>query len=305
VITLKDGSKIYCKIVKVDSTLHYFVPGESLELSIKNDAVDTYFILQSPPKVALQTQTIAPKPQVIEKPAPTTFTVQNTKPLSESDVHLSQNDPVMLNFYVGFAKPRGDFGSTDAQNEYAGLAKLGFVFESNIILKIAPNFGVSGSYRFQSNGIYSNILNDEFTAKYSGITFSTTATNWKSSGFYGGGFITFPITKDNISMFLDFSVGLPKFTSPELKTTGSSNGSSLTVKQNASQASTVSYLAAIGFIGKINRNVGYNFNFNYCTGKPSFSNVAIIDPGGNTTYTKFTQKIETVNIQAGLSFFIH
>lgn len=312
-ITRKDGSKIYCKISKVDSSgIYYLVPGELQQLMIGSVDVESYYILQSLPT----STTTVEKGSSVATPSPIpaisgqkTYTVVHKSLMPSKLPSKKPNgyDPVIINLSGGLAMPIRDFGNNNIDVSTAGLAKLGYLLDGTVFLKFTKYIGISGTFHYQSNQINSVAINNAYTFNNPGVLFTTKSKPWKNYGFFGGLFFNIPIERiQGFSLFADFSFGLPKFISPELYTTGTYRGSTGTITQVGGETSKFAFYESIGFMQKISKGLGINFTVNYFASNPYFSNVAIIGTNGiPSTTTKFSQKIEALSLKMGMSFFLN
>ena len=164
---------------------------------------------------------------------------------------------------LGAALPQGDFGDAELTNPASGLAKTGL--QLNLI-----NFG----YRFSKNigiaGLWSGAAHN--------MEYFDDGT-WSEGYFLGGLLITFPSEKVDFDIrvlggYISANVEL---TSVQLKGSGTDFGYDLGVLSRIHFSQRTSFIVAIDYTG----------------GKPTIS---------TNDGMEFTQKIETINITAGIAF---
>lgn len=312
-ITQKDGSKIYCKISKVDSSgIYYLVPGEMQQLMISSVDVESYYILQSLPTSTTSVETassvVSPAP-IPSTSAQKSYTVvhKSLMPSKLPPKKDSSSDLFIVNFCGGMALPISDFGNKNGDVATAGLAKLGYVIVPEVILKFTKHLGISASYHYQSNSISNTSLNNTYSSNSPGVIFVIKSKPWQNYGFFVGLLFDSPINNvKGLSMFSTFSFGYLTFNSPELLVTGRYGVSYATVFQQAGEVQKFGYYQSLGFKQKISEDFGINFSVNYLAANPYFSNVGVSGTNvAKNTSIKFSQKIETINFKLGLSFFIH
>lgn len=279
-IIQKNGEKIYCKIVDQDSvSIFYSKSPQKTRFEIKRSEVESYYFSN---KLATS------KPVIENSPA-----------------FILRKEIFLINITGGIANPVGAFASKDYNSATSGLANPGGIFQASFILKLAKFIGLSASYRYQSNGFDAQTVNSQYMASYPGIAFTTQTTSWKSKGVYGGLFFTFANREiPKLSIDFDVSAGVPKFVFPEVITQGNYRGQVSTVTQHSSTERSFAMNGGAGIRYKLTSNVGLHFNFNFFYGKPSFPNLLATNSIGQAAYGSYTQKITTLNIQAGLSFML-
>ncbi len=219
-----------------------------------------------------------------------------------------KKETVLLNFSGGSSKPLGEYASKDLSRSTSGLALKGLAFQASMVLKLSTYVGACAAYNYQANAFASDAFNKELLASNPGITFTTKTTNWNIKGFYGGLYLTLPVKDINgLSLFGSACVGLPKYVTPMIATTGidMNTGVKATVTQSSSSTSAAGFLLNGGLLYKFNDFFGINVCANYFSGKAEFKDVYISTSNNTFTYTHFSQKFESLNIQAGVSFIIN
>ncbi len=275
-IITKDGTNIHCRIISEDSlSIRYIRTAHKHQSVIQRSEVETYYTSKS-----------THKNQLLRRDGTT------------------KKELLLLKVVAGVSNPLGEFASKDVNLPTSGYAKTGYAINPTLIIKLKPYFGFSAGYRYQRHHFDSDNIRNLYQATVSGVTFSTTSTNWVSSGFYGGLFFNLPVPNVN-HLSVDFTLmgGVSKFVCPELVVIGRNRNSNvLTVSQYESSTTKPVLLTNLGINYSVNQLVTLNFGVNYFYSEPSFTNVLTVASNGFVDYHSFKQKISTINIEAGLSF---
>jgi opacity protein-like surface antigen len=199
----------------------------------------------------------------------------------------------------------GDFASKDADNEAAGWANTGAIFDISFAYKLGNgNFGLTALLRGQANTTDAQALVDEFKYQYPDFIWLVESGNWSIGGLMLGGFGSFPIS-DKTSFDARAMIGFLNASSPEIKITGiDSSFSSAWIKQSSSSASAFSYLIGAGFSFGIGNRLCILTNVDYLGAKPEFSKVRTTTSTGEQFTDTWSQNFGTLNIGIGIGIKI-
>lgn len=279
-IVTTTGFKIYCKIVKEDSlSLFYNIANHPSTLEIKRTNVMDYYVNLIKHK-------------------------ENKNPAyneADSPVEPFPKDLLLLALSVGVNNPVSDFANKDVYYEKAGLAKTGFLFQASAVLKLSKNIGFSAAYQHQENRVAKELINQQIVALNNGIPFTTKSSNWIVSGVFGGLYLETAVQKvKGLSLYLNASVGMPGYKSPEIISELAVPGYYFSVKQSSGKAKGFAYMLGPGVFYKFNKETGLNVSVNYLAGEGNFSNILIINSTGAKETIDFRQKFTTLNVQLSL-----
>jgi hypothetical protein len=283
VIIRKNGDRIYCRIVGEDSvSIYYLRKPQKMRFEIKKLEVESYEMSSrlSARKLARGTT------------------------LDTSD---KKEELAILSFYGGLAVPLSEFKNSNLKDSAAGFAKPGACFRTSLTFKLTKYFGLSASYCYQTHAF--DVASFDAQVRQvnpPGTSVQSQSGNWKIRGFYGGVYLTLPAKKKkDLSFDLDLSVGYPLYTYPELDTQASLNGQSIVINQYSSDKRALTFLGTLGLRYKLEKHIVFNFNIGFLAGKPAFSNIFTVSSAGLASYDNYTQKVSSINLQAGLSFLLH
>jgi hypothetical protein len=283
VIIKKNGNRINCRIIGIDSVSLFYTINNDKSFEIKKNDVERYVLSKNSPLLA----------------------ENNNGKTNVVPVVTNTNELLTFNIHAGFAFPLLDFGSKDVDNEASGLAENGRLLDASLILKLTKHLGLNVSYKYQQHSFDHQALNDYLSALYPAITFVSESTPWVIRGFYGGLILSFPV-KDLKGIYLTAgaSAGLPNCILPSVETHASYQGSSIIVTQSSSMVRSLTFTESAGIRYRFSPTAALNLQLNYLHTKPAFSNIRTISTGGYVTYTDYKQKINTLSIMLGISFVI-
>jgi hypothetical protein len=275
VIVQKNGRKINCKILNADSVMiTYTLPHYKGKLNIPRAEVDSYSIAE---------------------PA-------NTRKIPAAEF------PGTIGFFElsgGAAIPTGEFGSSDPDSETSGLALNGFLFSPSFILTPVPFVGISLSYRYQANPFDCVAIRDYLMSTYPGTTFSCTSGKWIVNGFFAGAYFTASLKSvKNLSLDLQLNLGFPKVEMPQVTTKATIRGQVVSVTQAASSVHALTGLIGAGFKYRVSETIALRFQAGYLSSKATYTGVPVYGTGLSTSFFDYSQKVTSVNIQAGICLLI-
>lgn len=216
---------------------------------------------------------------------------------------FSQNES---NGYIGLSVgpsfPIGDFASKDTDNDEAGLANPGVMFEISFAHKLGgSNFGISALLRGQGLPTDAQTIADEFGQQAPGADWTVESESWGIGAFMFGGYGSFPVS-DNISFDTRAMIGFASASSPKLDVTGSANGNIIWIEQESADASAFAYLVGAGFQFGVGDNISLLTNLDYLGTGPEFSEVETKTSDGNTSTSTWEQSIGTINLSVGIAY---
>jgi hypothetical protein len=272
IIILKNGNKIYCKIVFEDSTsVYYSKPPQKTQFEIKKSDVEKF--------------------------------IWTNAPVHDSVFH-KKRDLILFDFSGGYVRPIDEFASVDPEDIKSGLAKDGYFIRGNGVLKLADNFGFSAAYHFQKNKLNDVPIREHLSRTY-GTSFTSSASSWKSSGILGGIFLTVPLKPvESLSFYTNIQIGSLKHVLPSVQTSATLSGTKITVIQFETTARAFTFFTGMGFNYRTNKSLAFNFAVNYFYSKPVFRDIYSVSSTGFYSYDDYTQKITTINAEIGVSFIL-
>jgi len=236
--------------------------------------------------------------------------VVTTNAFSQDKEKYSQDDDRkgFASINLGVSIPTGNFGSDNFNNNDAGFATSGAVFDISFGYKFRPNLGVTAVWRGQANGIdvgtYAQSLANYFGSGSVSVETSAFALGGIMAGLYG----SFPIA-DKLSFEPRALVGFSTARLPAMTTVAyNSSGTKLiTWSQDQAETVTFSYIIGVGAKLDVSKKICLLFNVDFYGAKAEWENVREISVGhitGSTEIRKYDykQNFSTVNISAGFGF---
>lgn len=213
----------------------------------------------------------------------------------------AQDEKGYIGISIGPSIPTGDLASKDADNEAAGWANTGVMFDISFAYKLGEgNFGVTALLRGQANPTDAQGLADEFASQNPGINWTVESDAWSLGGLMFGGFGSFPIS-EKASFDTRAMIGFLSATSPELKVTGTGSGGTAWVKQGSTSATSFAYLIGAGFKFDIGSKVYLLTNLDYLGSNPEFNDVELTASDGSKETDTWSQSMGTINFSVGLA----
>lgn len=205
----------------------------------------------------------------------------------------------------GASFPTGDFGSNDINNEAAGFATTGPIFDLAFAQRFSKNIGMTLLARGQVNGFDTAPLVDELYAMIPYVPWTADDHNWGTGVYMGGVYGTFPLGSHKINLEGRAMIGYVHATSPSISISGVSNGHYYESSILSATAGTFGYLFGIGFKFGIGKHLGFLLNADYLGAKPEFEDVESytrFDTIFTTMTNSFEQTFGTVNVGAGIGW---
>ncbi len=205
---------------------------------------------------------------------------------------------------VGSSVPNGDFGSKDINNQSAGLANTGAIFDITFAHRFGKNLGITALLRGQANPVDAQPLIDELSNQNPTVFWTAESGDWGIGGLLVGIYGSFPLGKGKTTFDTRAMVGYLNATSPNITLTGTQGSSSAWAKLNSASASDFSYLLGAGFNFGIGKKVRILTNIDYLGSSPEFRNVKTTTSQGTFSESTFTQSFGTVNFSVGIGLRI-
>lgn len=207
-------------------------------------------------------------------------------------------DSGYIGFGLGASVPVSDFGSTSQTNERAGYANTGGVFDLSFALKIKGNLGVAAMLRGTANFVDAQAIADQFVAA-SGTSVKVEAGSWSTGDLVVGPYGSFPIS-EKTRFEAKALFGFAQASSPRLKFSRL-DGGMLLAEQQEGDASTFTYVIAVGFKFDVGARTCLLAGLDYQGLEAQFTDVRIDSGDGSTTRTSFKQPFSMINVGVGIA----
>ncbi len=204
---------------------------------------------------------------------------------------------------VGPSFPSGDFGSKDVNNESAGLATTGAIFDITFAQKFGKNLGMTLMLRGQANGVDTDPLVNELIAEAPDASWSAEAETWGIGGFLGGLYGSFPMgASGKVTFDTRAMIGYINATSPQITIYGNYLGTPFWVNTESASAGAFAYLLGAGFRFNLGNHFCILTNLDYLGARPEFYDVATTSSIGTYETNTYQQKFGTMNVGVGLGY---
>jgi len=205
---------------------------------------------------------------------------------------------------IGPSIPIGDFASKDPNNDSAGLAATGAIFDISFVYLFGKNFGAAALIRGQANSPDTDVLAQELSAKLpANVRYDIDTGTWTVGGGFIGGYGSFPISK-KLSFESKIMIGSITASSPTIDIYLTNGIDAEWVKQESITSSAFAYLFGVGFKFNAGRRFCLLANVDYMASKPEFKNVEIISSDGGIDLNTWRQPFTTINIGLGIGYRI-
>lgn len=209
---------------------------------------------------------------------------------------------------LGVSIPTGSFGSDNINDNEAGFATNGAVFDITFGYKFRPNLGATVVWRGQANGIdvgtYAQSLANLFGSGSVSVESSALTLGGIMAGLYG----SFPMA-DKLSFEPRALIGFSTASLPAMTTEAYSSSGTKLVTWSQEQAETVtfSYIIGVGAKLDVSKKMCLLFNGDFYGAKAEWENVREIGIGHITGTTEinayqFKRNFSTFNFSAGFGF---
>lgn len=213
---------------------------------------------------------------------------------------LSQ-DKGYIAISLGSSAPTGDFASKDPDNNSAGFATSGAIFDISFGYKFGKNFGIAALLRGQANGTDAQAIADEISKQNPGISGTVESGTWGIGVYMVGGYGSFPIS-EKVSFESRIMFGFLSATSPDINVNLTGLGGSAWVKQKSASSSAFAHLIGVGFKYDAGRRICLLANFDYLGAKPEFRNVETTTSLGTSEKNTYSQSFGTINFGIGIGY---
>lgn len=231
------------------------------------------------------------------------FYLLTFKSFSQDKGYIGLSDKGYVGLSVGASIPIGDFASKDKNNNSAGFATTGTIFDISFGYKLGKNFGISALYRGQVNPTDADAFAAIFQNQYPGISWTVDSKSWSAAGFLFGCYGSFPIgTSGQTSFETRALIGFLSATTPEINITGRFGTTSAWIRQSSATATSFSFLLGMGFKFNVGNKICLLTNLDYLGAKPEFTDIKITDSTGGSSVETVTQSLETINFSVGIGF---
>lgn len=223
--------------------------------------------------------------------------------LTISSQSYAQDKKGYIGISIGPSIPTGDLASKDADNEAAGWANTGAIFDISFAYKLGEgNFGITALLRVQANPTDNQALVDEIANQNPdpGINWTIESDGWGIGGFMFGGFGSFPIS-EKASFDTRAMIGFLSASSPEITVTGTGPGGTAWIKQGSTTAASFAYLIGAGFKFDIGSKLYLLTNLDYLGSNPEFSDVELTASDGSRETDTWSQSMGTINLSVGIA----
>lgn len=209
----------------------------------------------------------------------------------------AQDEPGYLGIGVGFGAPMGDFRSTDADNDGAGLATEGAVFDLNFGYRMGKRFGVAAVLRGTGNATSDKAVSNSFSG--TGVDVKVEPGTWVTAGLYAGGLGLFPMN-ERWSFSARAMVGYASVTSPVLKV-GTRDGY-LIYRRESAVVGAPAYMLGVGLKGDLGKRLCLLVNLDLMGAEATFDEVKTDNPVTGPSKVSYTQSISLVTMAVALGY---
>jgi hypothetical protein len=195
----------------------------------------------------------------------------------------------------------GDFASKDIDNQSAGFASSGAIFDINFTYMVNNNWGFTASLRGQSNPFDDDAYETALENDNPGTTWTINSEPWGIGGLLIGGVKQMPISENSIfevkAMF-----GFLRAVFPNVEWSGKQGIFEPKGKIHSTTASALSGLVGVGFRYNITSVLALTANLDYLGARPEFRDVETVTNYNTVQRETFRQKFGAINFGVGLGF---
>ncbi|HYG14902.1 MAG TPA: hypothetical protein VEC12_04045 [Bacteroidia bacterium] len=217
----------------------------------------------------------------------------------------SQEDLETHNAFIGISlgpsMPVGDFASKDIDNQSAGFASSGAIFDINFTYNISRNWGFTASLRGQSNPFDENAFENELENENPGTLWTIHSEQWSIGGLLIGAVRGIPISEDS-RVEIRAMFGFLRATLPNVEWTGRQGLIELSGKTYSASASAFTGLIGVGYRYNITSMLALTVNADYLGAQPEFRDVKTATNYNTVRRETFRQKFGSINFGVGLGF---
>lgn len=200
-----------------------------------------------------------------------------------------------LGISLGSAIPLSSFGKDGAGT--------GGVLDAHFAYKLKKNAGLAVLLRGQYHPVNVQSLAGRLEQVAPGVNTNVKGDGWSSGGVMAGVYSVYPLDQKGTAIFeLKTLAGFMTTASPLVDMRFSSSEGSGWVRQHSATATAFSYLVSLGMRFNTGNRMSFMLNADYMDYSPNFKNVRITTSMGTKETHNMTQKIQTINISAGIAF---
>lgn len=145
----------------------------------------------------------------------------------------------------GLSLPLSNYGSSDLNNEKAGLAKTGYAIDLSGYYRINQHFGLAGLIRHQRNGLNEDVVKAVFSPFTAGGSLDFKSNPWRINSYMIGLNGSVPIN-NKLSWESKLLIGASTVTPFDMELTMNFMGSTETMKSEGQASTNVSLLLGSG-----------------------------------------------------------
>ena len=214
---------------------------------------------------------------------------------------VAAQDKGYIGICFGASNPIGNFASKNSNNDHAGYAMTGAIFDITFAYKLGRNAGIAGLIRGQANPLDENAFEEEVSKQYPGNNWSADSDPWRIGGLMGGLYLSFPVS-EKISFDARALIGFLNATSPAATIAGDFFPYNIYIHQSSANASAFSVLLGGGFKFDVGKRICLLLNLDYLAAQPEFVNVEQTSNFAPATKRTFTQEFTTINFGFGIAY---
>ncbi len=207
-------------------------------------------------------------------------------------------DKGYIAFSVGPSFPLGDYASVDENNEKAGLAATGAIFDLSFAHRLGKNFGIAAILRSMSNPVDVNQILDRHYSP-TGLTYSVEADSWSHIGIMIGAFCSFPIQNSPTVFETRLLFGAMSAKVPQISISTSTTSSEISESKSAG---CLAFLIGGNFRFMADKKISILTGLDFYKCSVEFPNVKTTHPDGSTHKDTFTQSVSTINLSIGIAY---
>ena len=206
---------------------------------------------------------------------------------------------------IGGASPLGNFASVNPNNDKAGYATGGGVFDVTFAYRLGKHLGLTAVLHGQSNGYDSQtVVNQIGNANPGWQSQVDSHDGWSLGGIMGGIMGSWPMSeKGNFLIEPRVMAGFLSTTSPKLRADFTDGTDSGWLQYEDDDASVFAVMGGAGLRWNVSQKIGLLFNVDYLTtSTANYKNIEYTNSLGDSSIQTGEQKFESVNISVGVAF---
>ncbi len=222
--------------------------------------------------------------------------------ISSNIIAQNETDKGYIAITIGPSFPTGDFASTDVDNEKAGLAGTGAIFDLSYAHRLGKNFGIAAMLRGQSNPIDEAAFIAAAVNASPGISWSIKSDPWSLGGIMVGVYGSFPIGSGKTAFEPRLLLGYMSATVPEITITGSAFGLSYSAVSESMSAGGFALMIGGNFRFNVGKKISLLTGLDIYGSSSEFQNVRTQYSDGSSDFNTFIQSFSSVNLNFGIAY---